>query len=342
MRDQKVRVVQWGCGLMGQIIIRYLQEKGAELVGAIDRNASRVGRDAGEVAGLAPLNVTVRPPQEAAQVFQEAKADVCILCTRSTMEEMFDALATAARHGVNAITMGEEAFFPWKTSPELTQRLHDLALEGSCTLTGSGYQDVFWGYLVAVIAGATHRIDRIQGLTQYNADDYGSAVAEKHGVGLTKAQFAERIAAKNTPSYAWNGNEWLCARLGLNARSMRQEIQPTTHPEPLPSRSIKTEIAPGHATGMRAVVTTETEEGPVIEMHCVGKVYAPGEVDVNEWSLVGTPSTTVTIRSPATPELTCATMVNRLPQLIAAPPGFITSDKLAQPDYQPRPLHRKR
>ncbi|WNG42727.1 hypothetical protein F0U60_00415 [Archangium minus] len=145
------------------------------------------------------------------------------------MPELADDLRLAARHGVNAITIGEEAFFPWTTSKAITEELDALAKAHDCTLTGSGYQDVFWGNLIAVLAGSTHRIDRIQGLTQYNADDYGSALAQKHGVGLDLDTFAMRIGASNSPSYVWNSNEWLCARLGWRVRSMRQQLLPTTH-----------------------------------------------------------------------------------------------------------------
>ncbi|WNG32234.1 dihydrodipicolinate reductase [Archangium violaceum] len=337
MSKRPIRVIQWGCGLMGQTLIRTVREKGAELVGAIDRNASRRGKDAGEVAGLdRPLGIRIRHPEEAEAVFREAKADVCILCTRSTMPELADDLSLAARHGVNAITIGEEAFFPWTTSKAITEELDALAKAHDCTLTGSGYQDVFWGNLIAVLAGSTHRIDRIQGLTQYNADDYGSALAQKHGVGLDLDTFATRIGASNSPSYVWNSNEWLCARLGWRVRSMRQQLLPTTHTAPLRSASLNREIAAGHATGMKAVVVTETHEGPVIETHCVGKLYAPGEVDLNEWTLQGEPSTTVTVRNPATPALTCATVLNRLPQLLAAPPGFVTTDRLDMASYVTR------
>jgi 4-hydroxy-tetrahydrodipicolinate reductase len=83
-----------------------------------------------------------------------------------------------ARSGVNAITTGEEAFYPWNSSHRTTQLLDDLARKNGCTLCGSGYQDVFWGNLVTTLAGATHTIQKIIGKFSYNVEDYGIVVGE--------------------------------------------------------------------------------------------------------------------------------------------------------------------
>ncbi len=337
--QQKLRVIQYGCGKMGRVMLRYLYEKGAEIVGAIDSNPAVVGKDAGEVAGLGfKLNVPVRSDAEA--VFAECDADAAIIAIASLMTDMYPYFELAARYGVNAISTCEEAFYPWTTSPALTNRLDRLAKENGCTLAGSGYQDVFWGNLISVLAGATHRIERIEGISSYNVEDYGIALAEVHGAGLSLEDFERQIASSDSlPSYMWNANEWLCSQFGWTIQSMSQKLVPMVAGQDTPSSTLGRTIPAGYALGMSAVVTTVTNQGPVIETQCIGKVYAPGEVDCNDWTIKGEPNTLVKISQPATVELTCATLVNRLPDLIASPSGFYTTEKMPPAAYRTYPLH---
>lgn len=336
---EKVRVIQYGCGKMGRVFLRYLYEKGAEIVGAIDMNPDVVGKDVGEVAGLGcKLNVPVR--SDAENVFAQCDAHVCVIATRSLLSEVYDAFELAARYGVNVISTCEESFYPWNTSPALTNKLDRLAKDNNCTLAGSGYQDVFWGNLITSIAGATHHITKIEGSSSYNVEEYGIALAEVHGAGLSPEEFEEKIAKNDSlPSYMWNTNQWLCSQLGWSIKSMNQKLIPLFHDKDVYSETLGKTIKAGNALGMSAVVTTVTNQGPILETQCIGKVYPEGEVDTNLWTIYGEPSTTLKIEKPDTVELTCATIVNRIPQLIMAPAGYYTTEKMPPARYLTYPMN---
>ena len=349
--DRKITFAEYGCGKMGKYLIRYAIEKGAELVAAFDINPDLFGKDACEVVGdgYPATGVSVSPAEEADAILGELKPDVCIIATRSTVAELEDILTICAKHGVNAITTCEEALYPWNSSPALTAKLDELAKQGGCTLTGVGYCDLVWGTMVTNLAGSSFKIEKILGSSWYNVEDYGIALAEGHGAGFSLERFESEIANINemseaelkelvesgqyVPAYMWNQNGWLCSKMGLHVTSQTQKCYPTTHSEDLYSTTLGATIKAGEPTGMRAVVTTHTEEGIVFETECVGKVFAPDEFDRNDWTFVGEPETTVSVNQPATVEMTCATIVNRIPQLIDAPAGYVTTDQYPYNEY---------
>ena len=350
----KLRIVQYGCGKMAKYTMRYVYEKGGEIVAAFDVNPEIIGKDIGEIMGGPAKGVKVRDAAEADAVLASLKPDACIITTMSLMRDIRDALLVCAKNGVNAITTNEEAIFPMNSSPSLTREVDALAKKTDCTISGSGYQDVFWGNLIATLAGAMHKINKIRGSSSYNVEDYGIALAKAHGTGLNLADFEKEIAAADNissaerqklidqgeflPSYMWNVNGWLAERLGLTVKSQVQKCVPQTYDKELHSETLGMTIPAGHATGMSAVVTTETEEGVTLETECVGKVYAPEEFDRNDWTLYGEPDTQVVINRPATVELTCATIVNRIPDLINAAPGYVTTDLMPVNSYRVKPL----
>ncbi len=341
----QVKFMQYGCGKMSKYTIRYAVEKGYKLVGAYDINKDIFGTDAGDIAEIKKLGVKVEDAKNFKAGLLKKKPDVVIVTTRSLIGELEDVLTICAECGVNAITTCEEAFFPQNSNPKVFNKIDKLARKNKCVITGAGYQDVFWGNLIAVLAGATHTIKKIKGRTSYNVEDYGVALAEAHGAGMSLDEFDKKVASVDritkakrqklidngeySPSYMWNTNGWLADRLGLTITEQTQKCVPQTYKKALNSSTLGMKIPAGYATGMSAVVTSKTKEGIIIESECVGKVYAPDEFDSNEWTIFGEPDTTVIINRPATVELTCATIVNRIPDLLASKQkGYVPTSQM--------------
>ena len=348
--SEKTRVVQYGTGKMSVYTMRYVYEKGGEIVGAIDVNPDVIGKDIGEIMGVENKGVKVVSSEDAEKVIKETKPDIVIVTTMSLIKDVEDALMLCAKLGVNAITTCEEAFFPKNSNPTVTNKLDEMAKKTGCTITGSGYQDIYWGQLITSIAGSTQKITKIKGSSSYNVEDYGIALAKAHGAGLSLEEFDKQVASLDRiskeerqamidkgeylPSYMWNVNGWLCAKLGLTVKSQTQVTVPQTYSEDINSSTLGMVVKAGDATGMSAVVTTETEEGITIESQCIGKVYSKEDFDKNEWTIEGEPNTTLIINRPSTVELTCATVVNRIPDVIAARSGYVPTEEMGDLSFK--------
>ncbi len=353
--ERKVRVAQYGAGKMSIYTMRYVYEKGGEIVAAIDINPNVIGKDIGEVMGTENKGVKVETVENAEKVLKETHPDIVIVTTMSLIKDVEDALTLCAKLGINAITTCEEAFFPANSNPQITNKLDEMAKKTNCTITGSGYQDIYWGQLISSIAGSTHKITKIKGSSSYNVEDYGIALAQAHGSGLSLEEFDEQVAALDRisdeerneminkgeylPSYMWNVNGWLCAKLGLTVKSQTQKTVPQTYDKDIKSDTLGMVVKAGTATGMSAVVTTETEEGITLETQCIGKVYSEEDFDKNEWTIEGEPNTTLIINRPSTVELTCASVVNRIPDVINSKAGYVPTEEMGELNYRIKPLN---
>ena len=341
-----LKIVQYGCGKMSVYTMRYVIDNGGEIVGAVDINPNVIGKDIGDIMGTDKKGVVVENVANAEQMLMTLKPDCVIVTTMSLLADVEDALMLCAKCGVNAITTCEEAFYPMNSNPTLTTKIDQLAKENNCTITGSGYQDAFWGNLITTLVGASHNITKIKGSSSYNVEDYGIALAKAHGAGLTKEEFDAQVASADeisdeerqkviesgayAPSYMWNVNGWLCDKLGLTVISQRQKCVPQFNDYDIESSTLGMTVKAGMATGMSAVVTTETKEGITLETECIGKVYNKDEFDRNAWTVYGEPDTTLVIEKPDTVRLTCATVVNRIPDVIKTEPGFVPTSRMGE------------
>lgn len=337
MKLENVKVIQYGCGLMSRVIMKNLVEHGAQIVGVIDRDPAIVGKDVGDIANLG-YQTGLKVSDDAEKVLSTVDADIVVLTTMSYIKEIYPSLEQCVKHGMNVITLADEAIYPWNTSTLETAAIDRLAKEKGVTVTGTGMQDIFWVGMPALAAAGMNDIKHIQGTISYNVEDYGV-----DGIDFS-ASDQSFIDARNSGAYLWNSGynscEALAAKLQLTVSSISQKTIPIVLEEDMTSLVKGDHYKKGDTVGMSLMTYVETYEGISMEVECIAKIFGPGEGDLCEWSIQGEDvKTEFAVKNPNTIELTCGTLVNRIPTVINAQPGYVTAEKLDAVNFTVHPLN---
>ena len=76
-----IKVMHYGLGPIGAAIVKQVAARpGFKIVGAIDIDPAKIGRDVGDVVGL-PRRVGAKVSDDAAKALKSAKPDIVVLCT---------------------------------------------------------------------------------------------------------------------------------------------------------------------------------------------------------------------------------------------------------------------
>jgi 4-hydroxy-tetrahydrodipicolinate reductase len=335
--DRKIKAVSVGVGMTGSQCAGYMTRRGVDIVGAVEIDENLIGKDVGDVAGIGSIGIVIGNNLDAA--LKETHPDIAIVCTRDVIEEIEPTLRTCAENGVNAITTSQEAYFPNLYDPKRTQTLDAAAKAAGVTILASGIQDVFWTNLPVALSGACHSIKKISGTNVALLDDFGATVAEEAFIGSTVAHFREATSAFGEPQDAFTTTLYVLAeKLGLHPAGVKAEYEPILAKEDRFAPIIERTIPEGDMTGY--IVTTEvaTEEGVPLKCAFHSKLSEPGDKSLNRWDIEGDPDINVITEEMHGEVTTTSGLINRIPDVIAAAPGFLTVNEMPVPYYHFRPL----
>jgi len=218
-----VRVAVWGTGNMGRAGIRaVVAHPELELVAVVGR--SREGQDAGAVADLGPLGVTVSPdvPGDVDAVVYMASGDV-------RPDEAAQDIAGCLRNGAVVVTPSIYALYDPTSAPSsLRGPLEDAATDGGAALFVSGI-DPGWGndVLPVLLTGIATTVTQVrcQELFDYSTYDQPDAVRNSVGMGGSMDEVPIMVAP-SVPTMIWGGQLRMMARaLGVELDEIREQVE---------------------------------------------------------------------------------------------------------------------
>jgi 4-hydroxy-tetrahydrodipicolinate reductase len=149
-----LRVVQWTTGNVGkQSAIAIAANPGLELVGCYAWSPDKVGRDVGELCGVARLGVTATNDVDALLALRPD----CVMY--NPMWPSVDELVRILSAGVNVVSTA--AFINGRRLGPDRKRLADACEHGRVSLMGTGISPGWAELLGIVLAGISSRIDKI-------------------------------------------------------------------------------------------------------------------------------------------------------------------------------------
>ncbi len=329
---EKIRVVLYGVGSIGNHIAKYLLEKeGIEIVGAIDIAKDKVGEDLGEVLGIGrQLGVVVSNNPKA--VFGKACANIVVHATGSYLKDVYPQIAPLAKYGVNVVSTCEELSYPYVSEPELAKKLDALGMKYGVTFLGTGINPGFLMDTLAItLTGACQKVNRIKVERVMNAATRRAPFQKKIGAGLTVTEFEEKIREK-----AITGHVGLEQSIGMIAGALKwrlgkikvDPVKPVIAKKNVASEAIK--VKRGQVAGLKQCAhgIIGGEERITLEF----QAYVGAEEEYDAVTIDGVPPIRQKISPCVHGDLaTIAAIANSIPKVVNAPPGLITMKDLPIP-----------
>jgi len=323
----KFRAVQFGCGAIGCAVARLAwQRPDIELVGAVDIDKDKVGRDIGEVMGI-EKNLGVTITDDLDKLFAKVKADVVFHQTGSSLKTVAPQLIKLLRFGLNIVSTTEELAYPYITQPDLANEIDAVAKANGATVLGTGVNP---GFLMDIwpmaMTAVCQEVNRIRAVRVQDASPRRLPFQKKIGAGCTVEEF-KKLAAAGTLRHVGltESIDMIAAGLNWQLSQVTESIEPVIAREQVKTQYLTVEA--GQVAGVRQVGRGFKNREELITLEFEASLGAPESYDAVY--ITGIPNLEVVMKGGTHGDIaTAAIVVNAAHQVIEAPPGLVTMKDL--------------
>jgi 2,4-diaminopentanoate dehydrogenase len=324
---KKIRAIQYGVGPIGATIARLMREKFAiEIIGAIDTDPAKVGRDLGEVVGAPDAPWGVKISDDASHVLGQA-ADVVIHSTSSSLPKVMDQLLACLEAESCVVSTCEELSYPYRTYPELAARLDTAAKEWGVALVGTGVNPGFvLDKLLITLAAVSQRIEHASGRRVVDAGKRREPLQRKIGAGMALDEFREKVAAGIIKHVGLPESVAMVAdSLNLDVNEITETIDPVVASERVQTQYLTVEL--GQAAGVHQIGRGLSNGKELIHLEL--QMYVGAKEPGDTVALQGHPNISLTIPGGSPGDIaTASVVVNSIPVILDAPAGLRTARDL--------------
>jgi hypothetical protein len=322
----KIRTIHYGLGSIGSGIARLAaQRSNLEIVGGIDVDEQKVGKDIGEVIGLdQPLGLRVS--SNPAAVFSQTEADVVLHSTGSYVEQVRPQLVEIIEAGLNIVSTCEELAYPQAQYPALAEELDKLAQKHAVTMLGTGVNPGFAQDAIAIAAsGVCQDVKHMTVTRTVEAGERRLQLQKKVGAGLAVAEFEEKAKKREIRHVGLEESATMVAHaLGWQLDKVEETIEPVVAEKPLKTQFV--EVKEGQVSGVHQVARGFKEGQELIVLHLY--MYIGAENPGDSVVIKGAPDIELTIKGIHGDLATVAMAVNAVPKVVNALPGLVTMKDL--------------
>ena len=331
-RKGPIRVLHFGLGPIGAAVVRQVAERrGFRIVGGVDIDPTKAGRDLGEVAGIGrPLRIKISA--DARKAIKAAKPDVVVLCTQSSLKTVMPQMETILKLKVPIVSTTEELAYPTGANLRYARALHQIAKKAKVAVLGTGVNPGFtMDALPITLTGVCERVDSIRVDRVQDARVRRLPFQQKIGAGLTREQFQKKVDDTSVRHVGLAESVSMIAdAMGWKLDKITDEIEPKMATSTVSSEFLAVDA--GYVCGLVQDGVGYRNGKPIITLHMEAYLGAPESYDQVE--IIGSPNIKSKIAGGVHGDVATASItVNSIPKILEVAPGLHTMRDMPIPSY---------